>query len=376
MPVVDCIIGGSPCQNLSMAGLRTGLDGEESSLFYHQIRLVKEMRKHSARKGDNAISPRFMVWENVKGACYCNNGEDFRKVLEEVARIKQQDIVIPRFTEQPSERESGCIVGDGFSIAWRLLDSQYHGVPQHRERICLVADFDGYSAPDVVFEVCEQFSSPEQLDKSVLGRHFRGDWLGKIHADKKAMRFIVAGDREGFTDREESAPDLHRIIEKYKTCAERVKYVNDTDISSTITVKRRYAGVFCNALYGGRCLQPTKEGYIVREFTPCELERLQGFPDDWTNIGEYTDTKGKVRKTTYDKILFSIGNSITPKVFERPIRQISKQFDHTPTMGSLFDGIGGFPLIWEKINGRGTCLWASEINEFGIVVTRKHFPEE
>ena len=249
-------------------------------------------------------------------------------------------------------------------------------MPQHRERICLVADFNGYSAPDVVFDVCEQFSSPKQLDRSDVGLYFRKNWLEKVHTDEKAVRFIVARNRKSFTDREEGASDLHRIVEKYKTCSERVKCTDGTDITPTITVKRRYASTFYNAIFGGKCLQPTKVGYIVREFTPRELERLQGFPDDWTNIGDYISTKGKTCKTTYDKVLFSIGNSITPKVFERPIRQISKQFDHTPTMGSLFDGIGGFPLIWEKVNGKGTCLWASEINEFGIAVTKKHFPEE
>lgn len=376
MPAVDCIIGGSPCQNLSTAGLRTGLEGNESSLFYHQIRLVKEMRVCSARKGDKIIRPRFMVWENVRGAFCCNNGEDFRKVLEEVARIKQQDVVIPRFTEQTSERESGCIVGDGFSIAWRLLDSQYHGVPQHRERICLVADFDGYSAPDVVFEVCEQFSSSEQLDKSDAGRHFRRDWLGRLPANRKAMRFFVKGDRGSIADGAENISNFRRIIEKYGTHSGRVRCADGGDVCRTLITQGTYIGSFSSTLYGMRCLQPTERGYVVRRFTPLELERLQGFPDNWTNIGDYTNTNGKVCKPSYNKVLFAIGNSITPKVFERPLRQISNQFDYTPTMGSLFDGIGGFPLIWEKINGKGTCLWASEINEFGIAVTKKHFTEE
>lgn len=98
IPVVDCIIGGSPCQDLSVAGKRAGLDGERSGLFMDQIRIVKEMRENDKRNGrsNEFIRPRFMVWENVPGAFSANNGEDFRAVLEETARIADRDAVIPR----------------------------------------------------------------------------------------------------------------------------------------------------------------------------------------------------------------------------------------------------------------------------------------
>lgn len=139
---VDIIIGGSPCQNLSIAGNRQGLSGEQSSLFLEQIRIVKESRKCHGK-------PRFMLWENVPGALTSNNGEDFRRVLEETVRIKEESVSIPRPEKWAN---AGCIMGVGFSVAWRIHDAQYWGVPQRRRRIALVADFDGQCAGEILFE--------------------------------------------------------------------------------------------------------------------------------------------------------------------------------------------------------------------------------
>ena len=152
IPVVDCIIGGSPCQDLSVAGKRAGLDGERSGLFMDQIRIVKEMRENDKRNGrsNEFIRPRFMVWENVPGAFSANNGEDFRAVLEETARIADRDAVIPR--PAGGWRNAGVILGDGWSVAWRVHDAQFWGVAQRRRRIALVADFGGQSAPEILFE--------------------------------------------------------------------------------------------------------------------------------------------------------------------------------------------------------------------------------
>ena len=152
IPVVDCIIGGSPCQDLSVAGKRAGLDGERSGLFMDQIRIVKEMRENDKRNGrsNEFIRPRFMVWENVPGAFSANNGEDFRAVLEETARIADRDAVIPR--PEGGWRNAGVIMGDGWSVAWRVHDAQFWGVAQRRRRIALVADFGGQSAPEILFE--------------------------------------------------------------------------------------------------------------------------------------------------------------------------------------------------------------------------------
>lgn len=136
VPVTDIVTGGSPCQDLSVAGKRAGLDGERSGLFMEQIRIIKEMREHDrADKGADVnirlLRPRYMVWENVPGAFSSNKGEDFRCVLEETAKIVCEDAVIPR-PPKGKWSPSGCIMGDGWSIAWRVHDAQFWGVPQRR----------------------------------------------------------------------------------------------------------------------------------------------------------------------------------------------------------------------------------------------------
>ena len=141
---VDIISFGSPCQNLSVAGKREGLDGDRSSLFYEAIRIVKEMREAT-----NGKYPRYIVWENVPGAFSSNKGEDFKAVLNEICKVKDEQVSISK----PSKWENaGRIMGDGYSIAWRLFDAQFWGVPQRRQRIYLVADFDGESAGKILFE--------------------------------------------------------------------------------------------------------------------------------------------------------------------------------------------------------------------------------
>ena len=119
--------------------------------------------------------------------------------------------------------------------------------------------------------------------------------------------------------------------------------------------------------------------YIVRRLTPLECERLQNFPDNWTDIGEWIDSKGSKRKTADSNRYKALGNSIATgpnSYWKFVLKRISALYDYEPTMGSLFDGIGGFPLIWEQINGKGSCRWASEIDEFCVAVTKKHFGEE
>lgn len=159
VPLTEIVVGGSPCQDLSVAGKRKGLAGERSGLFMEQIRIIKEMRNESYKKlsmqgavDPSRIIPRFMVWENVPGAFSSNNGEDFRAVLEETARVKDKDAVIPRLEGKQKWSPSGCIMGDGWSIAWRIHDAQFWGVPQRRKRIALIADFTGGAAPEILFE--------------------------------------------------------------------------------------------------------------------------------------------------------------------------------------------------------------------------------
>lgn len=141
---VDIITFGSPCTDMSVAGKRAGLDGKQSTLFYQAIRIIKEMRCKTDGK-----YPRWIVWENVPGAFSSGKGEDFRCVLESICKIKNENFSVPR-PEKWSN--AGNIVADKFSLAWRVLDAQFWGVPQRRKRIYLVADFGGRSAEKILFE--------------------------------------------------------------------------------------------------------------------------------------------------------------------------------------------------------------------------------
>ena len=143
---VDIITFGSPCTDMSVAGKRAGLGGQQSCLFYQAIRIVKEMRCATDGK-----YPRFIVWENVPGAFSSNKGEDFKAVLEAVCSVKDESISVPG-PPKGKWANAGTVVGDGFSLAWRVLDAQFWGVPQRRKRIYLVADFAGGSAGKVLFE--------------------------------------------------------------------------------------------------------------------------------------------------------------------------------------------------------------------------------
>lgn len=141
---VDIISFGSPCQDLSIAGKRAGLEGKKSNLFYEAIRVIKEMRCKT-----NGKYPRYLLWENVPGAFSSNKGEDFRCVLEEITKIKDSTV---KLTRPKKWEKAGEILGDNFSLAWRVLDAKYFGVPQRRRRIFLVADLDGGSSREILFE--------------------------------------------------------------------------------------------------------------------------------------------------------------------------------------------------------------------------------
>ena len=143
---VDIITFGSPCTDMSVAGKRAGLEGQQSVLFYQAIRIIKEMRSAT-----NGKYPRYIVWENVPGAFSSNGGEDFKAVLEAVIGIAEPDTEVP-MPEKGRWPYADAYMGDGFSVAYRTLDAQYWGVPQRRRRIYLVADFAGRSAPDILFK--------------------------------------------------------------------------------------------------------------------------------------------------------------------------------------------------------------------------------
>ena len=144
LPPVDIITFGSPCQDMSVAGRRAGLDGSRSNLFYEAVRIVREMREAT-----NGEKPRYIVWENVPGAFSSNGGEDFKAVLDTIRRVKDPEADTPRPARWPN---AGCVLADDHSVAWRVFDAQYWGVPQRRKRIYLVADFAGGCAEKILFE--------------------------------------------------------------------------------------------------------------------------------------------------------------------------------------------------------------------------------
>ena len=152
LPIVDVITGGSPCQDLSVAGKRAGLEGERSGLYMEQIRVIKEMREHDRATGraDGFLRPRYLVWENVPGAFSSQGGEDFRIVLEEAAKVADKDAVVPRLDGKWNN--AGAIMGRNWSIAWKVTDAQHWGVPQRRRRVCMLCDFNGHTATDILFD--------------------------------------------------------------------------------------------------------------------------------------------------------------------------------------------------------------------------------
>ena len=165
---VDVVCGGSPCQDLSVAGKCAGLQGERSGLFMEQVRVIKEMRAYDKANGRTAdtVRPRYMCWENVPGAFSSSDSEDFRAVLEETCRIADSTVSIPR---PPGGvwQSAGAILGDQFSVAWRVLDAQYWPrTPQRRKRIYLVADFAGRTAPQILFEQDRLFGDSAESEET------------------------------------------------------------------------------------------------------------------------------------------------------------------------------------------------------------------
>lgn len=201
---VDVITGGSPCQDLSVAGKRAGLAGERSGLFMEQIRIVKEMRERDGNSGrsDRTIRPRYMVWENVVGATSSGTpkGEDFRIVLEEVARVSQKNAIIPG-PPRGGWSNSGAIVGDGWSIAWRIHDAQFWGVPQRRRRIALLADFNGDSAPRILFDPQLRRKTERTKSDKTVGDN-RRESRSEIHAECESL----SGDSEQGSEKGEETP--------------------------------------------------------------------------------------------------------------------------------------------------------------------------
>ena len=450
---VDCITFGSPCQGLSMAGKRLGFDDNRSVLFLDAARIIKEMRTAT-----NGMYPTFAVWENVPGAFSSNGGEDFRAVLEELARVEEPNASIPR----PSGRggrwsKAGAIAGNGWSLAWRQLDAQYWGVPQRRKRIALVVDFGGQRAAEILFErtslsgnPCESIPAWKTFartpEASVAGYDRMVESGNSITGDaesegtgrsggKGTGRVLESDHRETSTrctepaaytlkirsgcegggkgalvqtelsatistlqdqtlfqpvvydargngdgkivptitgDHENRITDYTAIAIERKTFNEQsFSHYKESDKCSTLKAK---AGNIGN---GSECLIAEKAiRWIVRRLTPVECERLQGYPDGYTDIGDWTDSKGKKHKYADSPRYKALGNSIALPQWFWLVQRMRPYLKEKPTLGSLFDGLGGFPLVWQRAYGDGTARWASEIEEFPMAVTKRRFGEK
>lgn len=636
---VDCITFGSPCQDLSIAGRRAGLAGERSGLFMEAVRIIKEMRSST-----NGLYPTFAIWENVPGAFSSNNGEDFRAVLEELACVEQPNAVIPGPPRGGRWSKAGAIAGNGWSLAWRQLDSQYFGVAQRRKRIALILDLGGQRAGEILFERTSLSRHPDpciQAWKEVAGltanrpagndrmvgagflcgssrnadsRGTEADRAGKSEAEERTSgdkcceaaaytlkirsgcagggkgalvqtektgtlstlqdqtifqliqepTYCISGNtvdrktnQNGTGVRESGAftvntVDRHAVayaLQNQNLCIDDALPFDTTKITSKVNKSNPQWGDPCHPLaaaahppaavirisdeempvqpmvlesnqvhatvtqngicptlpasmglgggyvpmitdhpadrpvvfenhaqdarykeaptcsptvvarwgtgggntplvavpgqvtsygigngqahayaskeksgtldtmhdaqavaieYSG-CLNPwdtqarrvygedgtfpalpsresaggnqqavlagKRTRWIVRRLTPTECERLQGYPDGWTDIGEWTDTKGKKHKPADSPRYKALGNSIALPQWFWIAQKMKSYMGDGAKLGSLFDGLGGFPLVWETTYGIGTARWASEIEEFPIAVTKKHFPE-
>lgn len=299
---VDIITFGSPCQDISIAGKRAGLkhadmgDDEttRSGLFLEAIRIIKEMREAT-----NGVYPRYAIWENVPGAFSSNRGEDFRTVLEEFIRVKEKDAVMPA-VPQAGWAYADCISGDGWSIAYRVFDAQYWGVPQRRRRIYLVADFRGECAQEILFKreslrgyfeagrtpwqgiaadaqncVGQQISVCTDGKSPTLRAEAHGNAPYVIN--KKTLVYDTRGNGDGETVPTITGDHNNRITDYTTLCCEAVVY-DGANITSPLNKTNPQAGDPCHTI------STDSRNYIVRRLTPTECARLQGFPDWWGEI--------------------------------------------------------------------------------------------
>lgn len=522
---VWCVTGGSPCQDLSIAGKRAGLAGARSGLFMEQIRVIKEMREHDRQLGRSGelIRPRYMVWENVPGALSSNKGRDFAAVLEETIRLVEPEAPGIEVPAKGWPTWGGYRDVDGrWSVAWRVHDAQYWGVPQRRRRIALVADFGGDTAHEILFERKGVSGDPESRGEA--GERPSGNAeAGAAYAvrisggcDGGGKGALIQTEKSGTLGTGNDQTIFCYGISAYESNAMKSSnpksgvYVADTsrtldlnggnpacnqggiavvsyarqgsmigredkndpqgdgineDVSFTLNTVDRQAVASCAGFKLGAATSAHSVGYeveksptltamsggnkpavlnqvpltyqmqgfgdyrradvasackqrdykdstdlvigidgecnayieqygtlrahasggaeetlmhrmVVRRMTPLECERLQGFPDGWTDIGDYTDSTGKKRKTSDSARYKALGNSIALPFWRWMFGHMAAYLPEGATLGSLFDGIGGFPLCWEDVHGAGTAVWASEIEEFPIAVTKKRFGSE
>jgi len=341
---VDIVTFGSPCQDLSIAGLRGGLNGLRSGLFNRALCVIKEMRVAT-----NGKYPARIVWENVPGAFSSNGGRDFQTVIEEIAKIAEPGISVPRPSDKFGWLAAGAVMGDSFSIAWRVMDAQYFGVPQRRRRIFLIADFTGECAAQILFKPDSLAGDFEQ------GKEKKKEFAGNTKNGVKSAGFngwrSVTGSLEYI---EESAPCIQanmppNVVEQY--------YIDFGHRSSRIQMSAETAvtlmgegggvgaktGLYClpvdNVPFICAGFGDYKQGtvsktlmarddvttsdliatqYFVRRLTPLECERLQGFPDGWTEIG----FDGKLISDT--QRYKALGNSVAVPCVENVLSRLAE----------------------------------------------------
>lgn len=469
---VWCITGGSPCQDLSIAGKRAGLAGARSGLFMEQVRIVKEMReadKRNGRTGD-MVRPRYLVWENVVGAFSSNQGKDFAAVLEEIIKIVEPEAPGIEVPEKGWPTWGGYHdeMGGRWSVVWRTHDAQHWGVPQRRRRISVVADFGGDTASEIQFDrksmsgdITASGASGERPaeaaeagasyaarirggcdggGKGALVQTEKSGTLGtgndqtifcmatqqggaELRTDDRAPTLTAAAGMSGNNQpvvcagfklgnseqarsigyQEELSPTLNAECGGNKPAVVALDMTHACDVirecgqivpslqarmgtggnQVPLTYQMNGFGDYRAAEVASSCKQRDFKDstdlaithMVVRRLTPLECTRLQGFPDGWVDIGDWTDNKGKRRKEADAPKYKALGNSIALPYWRWMTRRMARYLPEHATLGSLFDGIGGFPLAWQETHGDYTARWASEIEEFPMAVTKLRFPE-
>lgn len=479
---VWCVTGGSPCQDLSIAGKRAGLAGARSGLFMEQIRVIKEMREHDKQLGRSGelIRPRYMVWENVPGALSSNKGETSRPcsrkrfassnrkppVLKCLQKAGLPGAATATWTDdgawlgEYTTRNTGeCPSAVVESRLSQILEATPHTKYCLSARACQGilnrAARRGKDLPETLKQVLlMQSASGGGCDGGGKGALIQTEKSGTLGTGNDQTIFQGAaygicsyasnsmlsgnphsGIYEADTSRTldlnggnpacnqggiavvqqafdmthacdvirecgEVAPSLqarmgtggnqipltyqmqgfgdYRQADVSSACKQR-DYKDSTDLVVGLdgeynSFTEQYGTL--RAHTSGGAEEMVMSRCVVRRLTPLECERLQGFPDGWTDIGDYTDSTGKQRKTSDSARYKALGNSIALPFWRWMFGRMAAYLPEGATLGSLFDGIGGFPLCWEDVHGAGTAIWASEIEEFPIAVTKKRFGGE
>lgn len=351
---VDLVTGGSPCQDMSVAGKRQGMSKQcpkcgyktignteqdvcpecgteleytRSGLFMEQIRVIKEMRAEDERRiqdrtADEHIRPRYMLWENVVGAFTSNQGEDFRAVLEETARVKDPKVTIPKPTNGKWNKE-GCVMGDGWSIAWRTLDAQYWGVPQRRRRIALVADFGGQCAGEILFK------------RSGLSRNFA--------QSRKAWQGATGNTQE--STRETVTDSVNNEQYMFNNCRQSMNYSGPLEMSPTIMAAMGMGG--------------NNTPFVVEEKEPKELI--------YDIAHASRDVLHGISPTLMARM--GTGGNQVPVVLQEPVAYEQRCYDIGDRRSVAHESINVAPTLTSKMGtgGNNVPVTLQEQKAYGIV---------